>query len=400
LTTSFCPKDFDFAWVAVDTVNEHRNNSHFGSLPSGEFFSFSTVLYHCCRNDGPTTKPINLPNTSEFILAPTMKNKGECQQVNGMTATKTELFYDTVSDNYFSNSAPSEETGSPPPNYWLDVQVGSWGSGLHINYCHYKPNSQAAPKPPKPPAPEPDAPICWPDTDFGVLQPAEGCPREQSWHVGFVNHWLLGNSKIDGKNVKGEIKGQATVLGYCNHHADDQREHQRECTKENTAVWQPGSYCIIQGRIPSTSIFEEACPEGFWWSWYVVDDVNKENKNTHNGSVPEGEYYNFVTLHYLCCRDDGGIENPINLPNTRPFNLYPTNTDRKCQAVAGMDSTYGEVFYDQPDEDADFPKSPGNLTFDYTIDKPKSIWGQGLRVKVCSYKPKAATATKSKSIKF
>lgn len=123
---------------------------------------------------------------------------------------------------------------------------------------------------------------------------------------------------------------------------------------------------------------------------FVIDDVDENNQNSFNGSVPAGEYYDYGTVYYACCRDDGKVDQPIHLPTDKPFVLMPTATDRKCQTVEGMKAEYGELFYDSELIDSDVvpQMKPPFVPIDYTLDEPHGKWGAGMHQHVCYYTKK------------
>lgn len=50
-----------------------------GILPDGQF-STDSRFYFCCRSDGSSSTPIDMPSDEPFILFPTTKN---CQEMLG-----------------------------------------------------------------------------------------------------------------------------------------------------------------------------------------------------------------------------------------------------------------------------------------------------------------------------
>jgi C-terminal domain of apextrin len=138
--------------------------------------------------------------------------------------------------------------------------------------------------------------------------------------------------------------------------------------------------------------FVRSCPKDFTFSWFVIDDfkdLNRGSRTQQHGSVPEGEYYDFATVSYTCCRDDGKVEKPIRLPKTKPFVLMPSSTDRQCQSVVGMQSQYLDLFFDSEDQESDVIPLPPSSTnpIDFVVENPKGNWRAGMHVKVCHYTP-------------
>ncbi|OQV26245.1 hypothetical protein BV898_00363 [Hypsibius exemplaris] len=384
LLNHLCPPGFKWSWLAIDDVNLRNKNAHNGQLPQGEFFSFSTVQYFCCREDGDANQEIVLPTKKDFILFP-MNSTGLCQKVKGMTAIKSQIFYDTSDDSSKANGPPSEPD-FPPPQYSVDVPKDYWGQGLRVSICYYTSQGGSSGGPVVPPT-------CWPNEDFALFQSAKGCPSGDPWSPGYVQHTEGHNSKVPAQ-IKGSVTPGGLILGYCSHDAETQTTESSpnaagRCTASNTATFQPGSYCVFVGYINSTNIFDKSCPQDFAYNWFVIDDVDANNHNAKNGTVPEGEYYDFSTVYYACCRDDGFPSTPISLPNKEAFVLMPSETDRKCQAVIGMNYEYLDVFFDSELIESNLIPLPPQPTIqlDYVIDQPKDQWGAGMHIKVCHYTP-------------
>lgn len=180
--TQNCPAGFKWSWLAIDDVNNFNQASHYGETPDGEFFSFSTVQYYCCRDDGDPEEEIVLPKEKDFVLFPTMTRK-TCQKVKDMQVTKDEIFFSTEDADAGSNGAP-EAPMFPPPEYGMDAIKDFWGRGFHLAVCHYSAKSSANKKKvvaaKKPSAP----PKCWPKTNFGFVATKDGCPGGKGWSTG------------------------------------------------------------------------------------------------------------------------------------------------------------------------------------------------------------------------
>jgi hypothetical protein len=383
--TENCPTGFKWAWIAIDDVDNFNRAAHEGHVPLGEFFSFSTVQYYCCREDGDPSKEIVLPTAGDFVLFPTLTTK-TCQKVTGMNVKKDEIFYSTEDVDSASNGAPAAPD-FPPPEYRVDAALNFWGRGLHIAICHYSPKTGAPKKIPVKAKTSAAVPKCWPETNYAFLAPKTGCPSGQGWATGAVQHWEQPGGKSKAPEyLNAKTEDQKFTLHYCSHNlAAEQKD--TTCNKQDTAVWEAGSYCFFHYEMSDRDIFDKSCPDGFNYHWFVIDDVDKDNQNNFTGAVPSGEYYDYATVYYACCRDDGNVNEAIHLPTDKPFVLMPTATDRKCQAVAGMKARYDEVFYDSEDVDSDvvpLMKEP-YTSIDYTIDHPKGKWGAGMRQKICYY---------------
>ena len=74
-------------WDDEDTKND---NDASGVLPDGDYGK-DTVVDFCCRSDGSTDKPIELPMREPFFL---LKHSSRCQEVTGMRVTEEWVFWD------------------------------------------------------------------------------------------------------------------------------------------------------------------------------------------------------------------------------------------------------------------------------------------------------------------
>ena len=66
----------------------------------------------------------------------------------------------------------------------------------------------------------------------------------------------------------------------------------------------------------------------------IWDDENTDNQNEVAGSVPEGLYSDDTKI-YFCCRTDGLVGRPIDLPTEKDFLLFAYQST-KCQKVSGI----------------------------------------------------------------
>ena len=97
-----------------------------------------------------------------------------------------------------------------------------------------------------------------------------------------------------------------------------------------------GQYCIYK-RGPCPANFRE----GFvYWD----DDDSKQNKNKHNGTLPDGTY-NENTRIGFCCKSDGEKDTSILLPSESPFFLLAYNSG-KCQMVKWAIASVEWIYYD------------------------------------------------------
>lgn len=68
---------FTSGYIQYDDLENPSNIS--GILPDGQFESDSR-FYFCCRSDGSTSSPVNLPSGEPFIIFPSTRY---CQEVTG-----------------------------------------------------------------------------------------------------------------------------------------------------------------------------------------------------------------------------------------------------------------------------------------------------------------------------
>lgn len=80
--------------------------------------------------------------------------------------------------------------------------------------------------------------------------------------------------------------------------------------------------------------------------WFLFEPGFSEGgllyENTHpspisdcNGTLPDGIYDNNTRMEF-CCRNDGGVNEPIILPTSSPFVLYKRADTSDCQRVKGL----------------------------------------------------------------
>ena len=92
-------------WIKWDDEDTKNDNFVSGVLPDGTY-SKDTVMYFCCRSDGSTETPIELPMREPFFL---LKHSSSCQAVLGMRVTEEWLFWDCEdrkSKNSFDGEIP------------------------------------------------------------------------------------------------------------------------------------------------------------------------------------------------------------------------------------------------------------------------------------------------------
>ncbi|KAL3882290.1 hypothetical protein ACJMK2_028652, partial [Sinanodonta woodiana] len=123
-----CPLGFDAGAIMYDDAEARGPTTTSGTLPDGIYVN-GTKYEFCCRNDGPSSSPIELPKSVPFTMytGPT----GSCQEVKGMRNLKERYqFYNT------DNSTFTSRTGSYP---YIYVYTGSFTRLWMIYFCFYYP---------------------------------------------------------------------------------------------------------------------------------------------------------------------------------------------------------------------------------------------------------------------
>ena len=87
--------------------------------------------------------------------------------------------------------------------------------------------------------------------------------------------------------------------------------------------WPPGKYCIYKKG--------HECPSSMEEGFVIWDDENTDNQNEVGGSVPEGLYSDDTKI-YFCCKTDGSVDRPVQLPIQSDFLLFAYQST-KCQKV-------------------------------------------------------------------
>jgi len=97
-----------------------------GVLPEGTY-DRNTKIFYCCRNDGPTNKPLHLPNSSPFYL---FKMGLSCQEVAGMRVSEEFVYWSDESTLNFDamwGTYPRLTRSKYPIKYTT------------LYYCYYEP---------------------------------------------------------------------------------------------------------------------------------------------------------------------------------------------------------------------------------------------------------------------
>ena len=189
--------------------------------------------------------------------------------------------------------------------------------------------------------------ISWPRGAYGLPKANGGCP-EGSWNEG----WCI-ISTLNNTLYLPEGQRAAHMYGWVTNEDKDIAMHFCMKGEENTGsssrdtpLWPSGTYCILQNG--------ESCPSGFKTSSYPLmwGDVSPRG-----GCTPDVQHYDYhlyrkwyIVIHRfrgfnLCCRSDGNISTPVDLPHQHSFILLanleqlqpsPRASSRPCQEVKGM----------------------------------------------------------------
>ena len=131
-----CPPSMSYNWVVLDNIgfNTPGTDVNGTGAPAGEYYAATSVLYTCCRADGPVDRPISLPNKAPFVLMPTATDR-KCQAVKGMKVEYLDFFYDTGNLNFI----PMLPNLVAVYNDYVTPTPRAWGPGMHFKICSYTP---------------------------------------------------------------------------------------------------------------------------------------------------------------------------------------------------------------------------------------------------------------------
>ncbi|KAL4221820.1 hypothetical protein ACF0H5_020074 [Mactra antiquata] len=179
-------------------------------------------------------------------------------------------------------------------------------------------------------------PIVWPMGFGGLPKPKSGCPNpNDEWREGWLHQTTEMQSPSNKWNVtklEGTFTTSAYTLNFC------MKTVQAD---EFSLEWPAGDYCIFKLN---------NCPTGFVEGFAQWDDDDTDNRNSHGGVVPDGNYGVDTRLNY-CCRSDGYTYSAISLPMEKPFYLFQYK--HGCQEVKDMTTTEEYLLWD--DEDSNNP---------------------------------------------
>ena len=182
------------------------------------------------------------------------------------------------------------------------------------------------------------AEVKWPSGTYGLPQPQIGCPddTELTWKTGWTYHDTEDDDPANQRSAISHMAGNFTQHGI----------QQKFCIKDSAAggsdFWPDGKYCMYKKGV---------CPTGLKEGFIRWDDEQSgiDLNNANYGSLPDGIYEKTNTTIKYCCSTKGNINNPIKLPNLRPFYLM-TYDSAQCQKVRGMRVTSEFIKFDDDDQ--------------------------------------------------
>lgn len=176
--------------------------------------------------------------------------------------------------------------------------------------------------------------VWWPAGSYGIPKPVSGCPRttgfqwKKGWRSQDTNGASSNNSRSPDFHLDAEVDETKVQRSFCIKTSiiDD----------HNRPKWPQGQYCIYK-RGPCPANFEKGY---VYWD----DDDSKQNKNKHNGTLPDGTYNENTRIDF-CCKSDGEKDTSILLPSESPFFLLAYNSG-KCQMVKWAIASVEWIYYD------------------------------------------------------
>ena len=160
----------------------------------------------------------------------------------------------------------------------------------------------------------------WPGGSYALPQPKSGC-ADGAAKSGSRVHYNDGiNTVSDEFDLAGGIEGGEIEESFC---VTDNSDN-----SEKADTWPAGKYCFYRKG--------GACPDDSYPSYVQYDDQpNMSSDNSAKGALPDGTFDSNTRFEY-CCKTNGFTWLPLFLPNSKPFVLLKSPTDKKCQEVRGM----------------------------------------------------------------
>ncbi|XP_070568158.1 uncharacterized protein [Ptychodera flava] len=116
-----CPSGFSSGWIYWDDEDAFNANDKGGTLPDGTYDS-NTLIYYCCRQDGPANKLMYFPTDWPFVL---IKRTQSCPNVYGMSVSHQWFYWDC--EDVF----PATDKGGFHP-----LEDGG-NDDVRVHYCYY-----------------------------------------------------------------------------------------------------------------------------------------------------------------------------------------------------------------------------------------------------------------------
>lgn len=185
-------------------------------------------------------------------------------------------------------------------------------------------------------------PLTWPRGTYGFPRALTGCPRH-AWSTGWRYH--------DTEDSNPANQWSNPLHLYASYGSNNVRHYfcMKTTSNEDSYDWSfpRGKYCIYK---------KGPCPSGLQEGLIHWDDEDNNNRNSHDGVLPDGNYNRNTDISF-CCRTDGDASQPIYLPTDRPFILLAN--DPSCQAVHGM-SVSREFFRWDTEDNNNADRSEGS----------------------------------------
>ncbi|KAK3101428.1 hypothetical protein FSP39_003507 [Pinctada imbricata] len=292
-SSEVCPEDFVYGNICY--VESLQAKDLKGDIPDGNFSSSYIIYEFCCRKDPDVdiSTSLSLPNDTPFIL---FQSQDGCHPVEGMEHTQ----------QWFKIKTPGMILGMVP-----------WRQSGAMYYCYYEPNSYDT---------SADVSL-WPSESFTFLSAEQGCP--EGFLSGQFTEYSPKFTLSDPFTISSLLEPGGTAL------------HHSFCTKGTSSSvpsgtkWMPGQYCVLAAN--------GYCPEGFERGSVEFEDSGPSDSVI--GVIPDVNMTATTTTLNFCCREDGFARNPIILPTSEPFTMFPIRAwgGRQCQKV--LDMTVSDQFY-------------------------------------------------------
>lgn len=205
--------------------------------------------------------------------------------------------------------------------------------------------------------------VQWPDGTYSLPRTVQGCPT--GWSTG----WRYQDNE-DNNNAN--YWQPSNLNSYMNFDlGTDYRTYY--CTKTfsgsmSGSTWPRGRYCIAR--------YGGSCPTGFAGGYIYWDDEDRNNANSLQGPIPDGDYGRNTRVQY-CCRNDGNPSQGVRLPTTKAFVLYQFGPT--CQVVMGMNYPV-QLMVHFDDEDSNNENSCSG-------SHPNGSCGRNNEIYFCYYSP-------------